>query len=74
MPMSEFIIVRSGGKDLGILVAKITPVFTAPVITEIMAKTKEEAGENWSVSDAIAALSDAGVEFNWYPTFGYIEL
>ena len=72
--MSEFIIVRSGGKDLGVLVAKITPVFTECVITQIMAKTKEEAGENWSVSDAIAALSDNGVEFNWYPSFGYIDL
>ena len=72
--MSEFIIVRSGGKDLGILVAKLTPVHTAPAIAQIMAKTKEEAGENWSMSDAVAALSDAGVEFNWYPTFGYIDL
>ena len=72
--MSEFIIVRSEGKDLGVLVAKITPVHTECAIAAIMAKTKEEAGENWSVSDAIAALLDAGVDFNWYPTFGYIDL
>jgi hypothetical protein len=72
--MSEFIIVRSEGKNLGILVTKITPVHTECVIAAIMTKTKEEAGENWSMSDAVAALSDAGVEFNWYPTFGYIDL
>ena len=72
--MSQFFIVRSEGKDLGVLVAKLTPVYTAPAIAAIMAKTKEEAGENWSMSDAVAALSDAGVEFNWYPTFGYIDL
>lgn len=72
--MSEFIIIRADGKDLGVLVAKLTPVFTAPAIAQIMAKTKQEAGENWSVSDAVAALLDAGVEFNWYPTFGYIDL
>ena len=72
--MSEFIIVRADGRDLGVLVAKITSVFTECAIAQIMAKTKEEAGENWSVSDAVAALSDAGVEFNWYPTFGYIDL
>ena len=72
--MSEFIIVRAEGKDLGILVAKITPEHTECGIASIMAKTKEEAGENWSISDAIAALSDEGVEFNWYPTFAYIDL
>ena len=72
--MSEFIIVRSEGEELGVLVAKITPACTECVIAQIMAKTKEEAGENWSVSDAIAALYDAGVECNWYPTFGYIDL
>ena len=72
--MSEFIIIRAEGKDLGILVVKLTPVFTAPAVAQIMATTKEEAGENWSISDAIAALSDEGVEFNWYPTFAYIDL
>lgn len=72
--MSKFIIVRNDGEDLGVLVAKITPVHTECAIAMIMAKTKEEAGENWSISDAIAALSDAGVDFNWYPSFGYIDL
>ena len=72
--MSEFIIVRNNGEDIGILVAKITPEHTECGIAAIMAKTKEEAGENWSISDAIAALSDEGVDFNWYPAFGYIDL
>lgn len=72
--MSKFIIVRNNGENIGVLVVKITPVFTECVIAQIMTKTKEEAGENWSISDAIAALLDAGVDFNWYPTFGYIDL
>ena len=72
--MSKVIIVRNNGEDVGVLIAKITPVFTECAIAQIMAKTKEEAGENWSISDAIAALLDAGVDFNWYPTFGYIDL
>ena len=72
--MSKVIIVRNNGEDVGVLIAKITPVHTDCAIAAIMAKTKEEAGENWSISDATAALSDEGVDFNWYPAFDYIDL
>lgn len=72
--MSEFFIVRNEGEEVGILVAKVTPTASGCGIAALMAKTKEEAGENWSMSDAVAALSDAGVEFNWYPSFSYIDL
>lgn len=72
--MSKVIIVRNNGEDVGVLIAKITPVHTECAIAAIMAKTKEEAGENWSISDTTAALSDEGVDFNWYPAFDYIDL
>ena len=72
--MSEFIIVRNDGEDLGVLVAKITPVSPECVIAAVMAKAKEEAGEDWTIADSTAALEKAGVEFNWYPVFGYIDL
>ena len=72
--MSKVIIVRNNGEDVGVLIAKITPVHTECAIAAIMAKTKEEAGENWSISDATAALSDEGVDLNWYPAFDYIDL
>ena len=74
MNVSQVIVVRNNGEDIGVLIVKITPVHTECAIAMIMAKTKEEAGENWSISDAIAALSDAGVDFNWYPSFAYIDL
>lgn len=74
MDVSKIIVVRNNGEDIGVLIAKITPVHTECAIAAIMAKTKEEAGENWSVSDAISALSDEGVDFNWYPSFSYIDL
>ena len=74
MDVSRIIVVRNNGEDIGVLIAKITPVHTECAIAAIMAKTKEEAGENWSISDAIAALSDNGVDFNWYSFFDYIDL
>ena len=72
--MSEFFIVRNEGEEVGILVAKVTPTSSGCAIAALMAKTKEEAGENWSISDAIAALSDNGIEFNWYTSCSYIDL
>lgn len=72
--MSEFFVVRNDGEEVGILVAKVTPTASGCVIAALMAKTKEDAGENWSISDAIAALSDNGIEFNWYPSCSYIDL
>jgi len=72
--MSEFFIVKNEGEEVGILVAKVIPTASGCAIAALMAKTKEDAGENWSISDAVTALSDNGIEFNWYPSFSYIDL
>lgn len=74
--MSEIIVVRdcygeNKGNILGILICKN---YDGCVVGHIMEAARTEKGKDWTISDSIAALEKSGAQFNWYPSFGYLDI